>query len=198
MKAQITKITWAVILGMAFMFTACTSQKEEQKRLLASELNGYELTLVTLTNDLNTESTQLNALEREKQSLESELASLDRNMNAYLMNHKMATAAIALGMAGADMTLDNRGRYSQDARDVAGIVTFGVAVYAAFNFDEIMEVFDQITQATDRSSRLERRIARLDNDLVVKRRTVGSLRTQVKSLNGKMLATRAAIRKLNS
>ena len=77
----------------------------------------------------------------------SQLEEYDASVSAYMLNHKMATAAIAAGVGGASTYLDKENAYSDNAKQIGAGLAFAAAIWVLANLDEVSEVVGVLNQA---------------------------------------------------
>ena len=115
---------------------------------------------------------EMAALRRELIAVRGEKERFQASMKDYLLNHKMAVAAIAAGVGGTGVVLDDKNEFSGDIKAVAGTVAVLGALWAIANYDEVVEVADRLMEAsatiedfTTRTSTLKHRLAAAESRL---------------------------------
>jgi chromosome segregation ATPase len=146
--------------------TAAEDELAAQRRALQAELEGYQLQRNSVVSEINALKQHFAGYYTEKQHLESELEDYRRKVKAYLMDHKMAVAAIVLGVAGTDVAIDKDNEFSEEAEEYAAIGATIAVIYALANMEEVSKVFDVINQADSYVKDAENRIAVLNRTMV--------------------------------
>ncbi|MDH4186538.1 MAG: hypothetical protein OEV08_06050 [Nitrospira sp.] len=144
---------------------SCSDPNAARRQLLLSDLrridNDYALLSQTISNRKNKSA----YLEQWLLARESELSDYKRRVTAYMMDHKMAIAALALGVSGTAVALDSTNKFSSDAKAMAGIAAAVAAIWALDNAREVAAVADQLTQADSHVRSIESQIAETSSTL---------------------------------
>jgi len=77
----------------------------------------------------------------------AELSEYKSKIQGYMMDHKMVVVALAAGVAGAGVALDSNNSFSEDAKNVGGVIAAVAAIYALANLDEVSDVVNNLNQA---------------------------------------------------
>lgn len=89
----------------------------------------------------------------------AELSEYKSKIQGYMMDHKMAVVALAAGVAGAGVALDSNNSFSEDAKNVGGVIAAVAAIYALTNLDEVSDVLNNLNQADAHVHTLEAGLA---------------------------------------
>ena len=193
------KKTILFLASLALFLGSCgTSERKQQERLrnlrlaeLTADLNDHSARLAQYETVLAQQKAKLNAAEQRKYQLESELGDYQRQIEAYLMNHKMAVASIVAGFGGSAVAMDTSNRFSGEMKDVAAVVGVIGALYALVNMEEIIEVGDVLMQADHNVTNLETAIERTENELRHATKAVRLSEVQLRTQRLKMSALRS-------
>lgn len=148
-----------LIMAGLIILSACSDSNAVQRELLLSELREAETNRTMLSEAVRGRRLALASLEQRLSEQQSGLQAYRDKVEAYMMNHKMAVAAIASAAGGSAVALDSENEFSDEAQAVGGLVgAIGVA-YTIANFEEVSTVFDQLMQADAHVKRLEAQIA---------------------------------------
>lgn len=112
-----------------------------------SELREVENDQTILTEALAGRRSLISQIEERLQKQKSELNIYENSVEAYMMNHKMAVAALASAAGGGAVALDSENEFSDEVQAIgAGFTVFG-ALYILSNSEEVIELLDQLIQA---------------------------------------------------
>lgn len=153
---------------------ACSDPNAERKQALTAELQQVGQEYTVLSQAVAGRKTTVTTIERQLMNLESERSDYKRTVTAYMMNHKLAVAALALGLGGASVALDADNEFSDEAEGLGTVAVAIAAVYALANAEEVAEVADRLVQADSYVKDLDRQIAQ----------TTSSRNTEVERLSG--------------
>ena len=162
--ARYTKAAVLVLLCLLTM-TACIDPNVERKQLLRSDLQQVDNDSTRLSQTVSNRKNTVGYLEQQVLSHRSDLSDYKGRVEAYMMNHKMALTAIAMGIGGGIVAIDPNNEFSSDVKTVAGFTTLLAAGWALNNSDEIAEVADTLNQADSHVKSLERQILELSSQL---------------------------------
>jgi len=155
----------ALLASGLLTLASCSDPNAARRQLLLSDLrridNDYALLSQTISNRKNKSA----YLEQWLLARESELSDYKRRVTAYMMDHKMAIAALALGVSGTAVALDSTNKFSSDAKAMAGIAAAVAAIWALDNAREVAAVADQLTQADSHVRSIESQIAETSSTL---------------------------------
>lgn len=130
--------------------SGCTDPNAVERRLLLSELQEAETRYASANQQVLELRSSSHQSETRLKSLRSELADYEGRVQAFMMNHKMATAALMAGTGGAAVALDPNNEFSDEARQIGGIIGVIAGVYCFENSEECARVGDQLVQASAR------------------------------------------------
>jgi septal ring factor EnvC (AmiA/AmiB activator) len=135
-------------IGVTLLFlAACGDGNAAKRQILMSQLQQSDGTLSMLTQTIAGRRSNVAQLEQRLSGQRSELAQFRGRVKAFMLNHKMAIAAITAGVGGAGVALNPRNEFSKDAEAIGGMVAVVAAIYALANAEEIAQVADALFQA---------------------------------------------------
>lgn len=141
----------ALVVALVLTAVACTDPREQrrsaQRTALTSQLQETDAAYAQAVQAMQAHSRQLQALQDERSGLQSQAARLKREVQTFMMDHKMAVAALAAGVAGTGMALDDSGQFTDEARTVAGVVGIVAVGWALFNMEEVAQVASELMKA---------------------------------------------------
>ena len=150
-----------VIFGISLAISGCSDPNAERRQQLTMRMNSLQSKMELATQALVQERNRLAYFEREVLTKRGNLNTYKDKVRAYLLNHKMATAAIVLGVGGVAVNIDDQSNFSEDAK-AAGAIGAVVAGIYAFNYpDEVLEVADVLVQADANVKHMETEIGQL-------------------------------------
>jgi len=110
---------------------------------------------------------ELGTLNQERIRCESERARHETSVSAYLMDHKLASAALVAGAGGAVIAYDPDNELSDEVQAVGGITSAFAMIYAAANWNEVSEVANEITKASLVQTQYKQQLVNLDRQITV-------------------------------
>lgn len=184
--------------------SACTDPREAQR---AAELATQRTTLNSQLQEADSvrsmASQAVVARQRSVQALDEELSSLQskaawhqRAVEAFMMDHKMAVAALAAGAAGGLLALDDSGSVSQEAREIGAVVGIVALGWALFNQDEVLQVANELVKAESTQQALNGRIEVLQQNLAAERDELQQAQTVLERVNQQASSIRTALQGL--
>jgi hypothetical protein len=153
----------------------------KQQKLL--EIKGLDLERSQAAAQVSARMEQVNVLNRRLDEQVAERQRFRDAVQAFIMDHKMATTALALGVGGAGVALDPSNTFTQDAKNMAGITALIAAAYALANYDEVKHVGDQLLQAGVRDNTMQSAIDATSNELNAARMALVSEDARLQELN---------------
>lgn len=157
-----TKNLALIPLSLVLLLGAC---EDPRKQALRSQMNDLEIERTLLSADITGMKSKTALLEGRLYEQQSDLKDYEGKVEAYILNHKMAVAAILAGVGGATIALDENNEFSGDARAVAGIVAAIALAYAALHPEEIIEVGDYLLQADIHVKKLKSQVKMTEANL---------------------------------
>lgn len=115
-------------------------------------------------------------------ALEADRSEFDRAMDTYVADHKLAVAALWLGMGGAGAALDPDNEFSDEAETLGGLFAVAAATYAILNHQEIVEVADLLFKAHVYGKSINADIVETRSGLTSQSENFDRSRTAVKAL----------------
>lgn len=142
------RTTLSSLLLAAFALAGCGEPPESpQHRALVSELRNADATVERLGAAVAVRAIRLASLQQQLDGERNRRAHFEQALRAYMLDNKLAVAAIALGLGGAGVALSDDSRISDEARAVGGVAGVLAAAYAIANADEVLAVFNELTKA---------------------------------------------------
>jgi hypothetical protein len=133
-------------------------RKEAERQALLSQISDVEIERRLLSENVAGRKSKILSAEQRLESLRSELTSYEGKVEAYMMDHKLAVAAIAAGLGGAAVALDPNNEFCKEAKELGALFAVLAAAYAIANHEEIIQVADQLMQADARVKNFKRQI----------------------------------------
>src|SRR5690606_13691547 len=138
--------------------SACGDPDAARRQILMSQLQENDEFRSVLTQTIAGRRSKVAYLEQRLSQQRSALENFRGRVKAYMMDHKLAIAAIAAGLGGAGVALDPANEFSAEARQIGGLVAVGAALYALANAEEVAQVADQLVQADAHADTLQGQI----------------------------------------
>lgn len=144
------------LLAITLVFaTGCNSKKVQ----LQTELGTLGEQTDRDRQAISEGKSQLQALGQRLEIQRAQLREFNASVQGYMLDHKMAVAVVALGLAGADAALPSNNTYSQEGKDVGAAVAIVAAIWAVGHMDEVSEVLKVLNQADAHTRTLQTGIA---------------------------------------
>jgi uncharacterized protein YlxW (UPF0749 family) len=185
---------------ISFLMLSCFSstnkesiEREKTRDLLYFELENLGSDRSIMIGELNTINTKIANFEQQLFSVQSELDDYNIRVKAYLMNHKMAVSAIAVGAGGLSVALSDSNEFSSEVKNVGTIAAVLAGIYALNNFDEVTEVVDVLNQADSHVKDLKNRIAELTGEIDNTRFQKSQFLTKISDLDLKVASLRDSL-----
>ncbi|MGE3276491.1 MAG: hypothetical protein AB7O67_15365 [Vicinamibacterales bacterium] len=176
--------------------TACTDPNAARRQALTSDVQRLSADYSVLSHSIAVRTARVADAQRRVEGMQAELADYRRRVNAFMMNHKMAVAALALGGGGAAVALDSSNSFSRDARAIGGVAAFLALAYAIDNADEVANVADQLFQADRYVKALSQQIAELSSAHASESQLLAQEQSALQELQGTLDDTRAELERL--
>ena len=154
-----------LVLFCLLTTTACSDPNAARKQVLSSDLHQVDNDSSRLSQAVSNRKNKVGYVEQQLLTHRSNLTDYKGRVDAYMMNHKMAIAAISAGIVGTGVALDSTNEFSDDMKAVGGITALFAAGWALNHSDEIAEVADTLNQADSHVKSLERQIGQLSSQL---------------------------------
>jgi septal ring factor EnvC (AmiA/AmiB activator) len=161
------------------LLSGCENPEKIRLKSRIDELNEQKRTLLQTTASQQNDLDSLNDTLNERQA---GLNEYQAQVRGYMLEHKMAIAAIVAGVGGADVALDTTNTFSDDAKNIAGPVVLLAAVWAAANFNEVTEVVKTLDEADAHVRTLQTQIANTTAAIERKQQTLQASRNQLAEL----------------
>jgi hypothetical protein len=151
----------AVVVVLAVV-GACTdgssSASSAQRTALVSLLQENDGSRNALNRTIEGRRSQVAYLDQQVTRQSHELAQFRARVEAFMMDHKMAIAALVIGGGGIGVALNEGNAFTPDEQWLGGIAAFLAIAYALGNAEEVVFVADQLIQADAHFKRLERQL----------------------------------------
>jgi hypothetical protein len=179
-----------LVLVASVFFVSCADPNSAQRQLLISELKEVDSNRALLSQAVSSRKSRVASLDQRLIKQRSNLIDYQERVKAYMMNHKMAIAAIGAGAGGTGVAIDPNNEFSDDAKVMGGVVAFIALAYALENMQEIAEVADQLTQADSHVKSLERQISNTMNSLRTEKSQLGQEAKELLVANSRLSEVR--------
>ncbi|HTQ15052.1 MAG TPA: hypothetical protein VMH86_14345 [Rhizomicrobium sp.] len=143
------------LLLAAIGLSSCEDRNAARRSALEQQVQQANQTLTVLDNDILVRQSRIDGLTKELSDENNALSQNKADVDAYLLDHKMVTIAIAAGVAGANASLDPDNEYSQDAHAIGGIMVAAAALYALAHAQEVTEVVSYLEQADIKAKQIK-------------------------------------------
>ncbi len=177
----------------AIWLAACTDPNAARRQQLATEMEILTEQISVASQAVEHERDKITFFESQMRVKEAELADYRGKVNAYLLNHKMALAAIALGVGGTSVAIDTSNEFSQDAQAAASIGAFFAGMYALSNAEEVAEVADVLMQADSRIKTLESEISGFQSNYSTEMPLLAEREKSLQTLNAQYLTLKSEV-----
>lgn len=166
-KTIITTHLKVFVITLLLMLTACSDPNSARKQALISDMQNITNEYKLLEQSITVKQQKIAFLDLELTKQNSELSEYKRKVNAYMLDHKMAIITLAAGFGGAAVAYDANNEFSEQAQEF-GTIAAGMALfYALDNSSEIVEVADQLMQASTNVKALNSQILETQNAINV-------------------------------
>ncbi len=147
-NTRIAKALAALLLACVLTgLTGCRAAEDPRKAQLQTHLNALRAETAEAQEAVNRQGDLLQSLEQRLRAGQQELAEYNSSVDAYMLQHKMAVAALVAGVAGAVPWLEEDGKFSQDAKELGAALTMLAALWAVTHMDEVSEVLGTLNEA---------------------------------------------------
>lgn len=216
MQAKSLAMLCCLALALAVVGTGCdTARRDAERQAQAAAIeaaNQRSARIASLRSELQQADTahglaaqQLAQHNQHLASLEAELAQTQRNkaqlneqVTSFLLNHKMAAAALALGLGGAATALDESGQYTPEVKQLGAVASAAAALYVLFNLEEVVHVASQLADAEQSARSLDQRTAALQTALAETRQQAQAAQAQVDNAGQRAQTLRVELQQLSA
>ena len=179
------RATLTLLLALSTL-AACDNPKRLR---LVAELNDLQSQADRLRQVTSDEQSALAAMNQRLVQQKADLANFTAGVRNYMLEHKLAVAALVAGLGGAATALDNTNVYSEDAKQLGSAVAVVAGIWALGNLDEVSQVLEALNRADAQVRGLQAAIAQTSADLKAQQSSIDQAQTQL--LN--VAAQRAAL-----
>ncbi len=178
-KGLRSAITLASLLlsGTALTITGCQNPRKAEIRLQLSDL---ESKCDSARQSLSNQESGLEALQQRLADRRTQLNEYNASVQGYMLDHKMAVAALAVGVGGAQISSDNT--YSADAKQVGSTVALLAGLWAIGNMDEVSDVLKTLNQADAQVGTLKSELAQTTSAIQQEEHSIEASKEQLQSL----------------
>lgn len=183
-----------LLSGTALLETGC---REDPRRLqINTELSNLGTDSDRLKRNLSDQESTLEATGQRLTAQTSELSEYRASVQGYMMQHKMAVGALALGLAGTTTVLDKDNAFSEDAKEIGGVGLAIAVIWTLNNMDEVSDVLTTLNQADAHVHSLEASIAQTNSAIARQQRLLSTTRDQLGQLDQKTSTLKQALAQL--
>lgn len=164
-----SKIILVAVAVAAILVTSsgCAPTESAQHRALVSELSEVDAAIQRSSEAVSARNARIAALQQQLDGEQARRARYNQSLQSYMLNNKLAVAAIGLGLAGTSAALSDDGSVSQEGRAVGAGVGLLAAAYAIANADEVMSVFNELVKADAAMRAMKRNEQELTDTIAV-------------------------------
>ena len=141
---------------MVIASTGCTP--DTRRTQLQSQLDNLTGECNRARQAVTDQQSMLVSLNQRLTQERSQLQEYNAGVQGYMMQHKMAVAALVAGVAGTVPWINDNGTYSEDAKEIGAAITAIAVIWALSNMDEVSEVLSTLNQADAHVRSLEAEI----------------------------------------
>ena len=155
----------AAAVAVLIAASACTDSREvqratqlaSQRMALSSQLQEVDTARTLASQALAAQIRRVEVLGEVLAAIQYKAAAHQRAVRAFMLDHKMAVAALAAGAAGGPAALDDSGSVSQEAREMGAVVGMVAIGWALFNMEEVLQVASELVKAESAAQALAER-----------------------------------------
>jgi outer membrane murein-binding lipoprotein Lpp len=134
-----------IALLLAFLFlTACDSQKKMQLR---AQLTTLQVEVDSLRQAASDQESALAAAGQRLTQQNTDLNNFNTTVVSYMLDHKLAVAALVAGLGGASAALDGSNAYTDQAKQLGSAIAVVAAIWAIGHADEVGQVLQVLNRA---------------------------------------------------
>jgi DNA repair exonuclease SbcCD ATPase subunit len=145
---------------------------------------------------LSDQESQLEAMNQRLRAQQTELNNKNESVQVYMMNHKMAIAALIVGVKGTQVWADSGNQYSEDAKQLGSTLAVVAVTWAVFHMDEVDEVLETMNQADDKIRNLKAEIVQTSSAIEEQRSTVQNSHDHLQLLSQRTAALQQELSQL--
>ena len=144
---KLCRRVFALLLLLSSWGIFLTGCRDPHRVELESRLDALNNQSSSTSQKLSDEQSSLVSLQQRLGSQRTALNDYNASVQNYMLQHKMAVAAIVAGVAGAVPWMDENNKYSQDAKELGFAVTAIALIWASQNMNEVSEVLGNLNEA---------------------------------------------------
>jgi predicted nucleic acid-binding Zn-ribbon protein len=143
-KWRTGSVALALLIALGGGQSGC---KDPHRVDLQSRLDSLNNQSSSTSQQISDQQSSLVALQQRLSSERTALNDYNAGVQNYMLQHKLAVAAIVAGVAGTVPWIDDNNKYSQDAKEIGIAMTAIALIWASQNMDEVSEVLGNLTEA---------------------------------------------------
>ncbi len=147
-----------LLVVIALFLASCSDPNAARKQVLGSELKEADSQYALLSQTVSSRRSDLVKLEQGLSEQRAKLGEYKGRVLAYMMDHKMATAAIVAGVGGAAVAWDPKNEFSEEAKEIGTVGAVVAAIWALANLEEVTQVAGELAKADVNRKSLEGQI----------------------------------------
>jgi peptidoglycan hydrolase CwlO-like protein len=174
------------LLVLGALITGCVSPRASELNTLESERSVATARVAALEATVAASTARL-------EDYRDRIRRHESATMAYMLNHKLAVAAVVAGVGGAEVALDPDNAFTSDAQVVGGVVALLAAAWAVGNMPEVLEVADALAQADSHYKQLQAAASDVERRWQAQNADLLSARGQLEGVNARIAQLRAAV-----
>ncbi len=178
-KWRTGSIALSLLLALA---SGCLTGCDARRTQLQSQIETLTNQSSSISQQISNQQSSLVALQQRLSSERTALDDYNASVQNYMLQHKMAVAAIVAGVAGTVPWLEGDGKYSQDAKELGLALTVVAIFWASQNMAEVSEVLGNLTEADEHRKSAQAEIDQTSEAIQQQQVNLQSLRNQLNQL----------------
>lgn len=191
-----SSFTWfcaALLVTPSILLTAGCDHRRDDIQAAMSTLNGQkEIVRQTLSN----QQSSLEAMNQRLLVEQAQLREYNAGVQGYILDHKMAVAAIAAGIGGTGTAISHDSTYSEEVKEVGAAAALIAIVWALNNMDEVSDVVKTLNQADAHVKTLKADIAQTSSAIEQQRQAIQGSQASLGVMGQKVSALQAQLDQL--
>ncbi len=186
-----TTLSLLLLSGTALTISGCENPRKAEIRLELSELGSK---CDSARQSVSNGESALKAMQQRRTDRHAQLNEYNASVQGYMLDHKMAVAALAAGVGGAQISSDNT--YSADAKQVGSAVALLAGLWAIGNMDEVSDVLKTLNEADAHVGTLKSDLAQTTEAIQQEERSIEASKEQLELLVQQQRGLQAELRAL--
>ena len=192
-RSSRARVGVALLVTSSMLLTAgCDHRRDDLQAEIATVNGQREIARQTLSN----QQSELEAMNQRLLVQEAQLREYNASVQGYMLDHKMAIAAIAAGIGGAGAALRSDNAYSEDVKEVAGGLALLALAWALNNMDELSDVVKTLNQADAHVRTLKADIAQTSSAIEQQQQAIRASQAGLGVLGQRVSALEAQLNQL--